>query len=118
MTKYKLTLNIIGHKFTDEDLKEVFECVNKYADTPYRKDYSEIGLDGYVVVSPKLTQEGKNLKLELIYYGEGETFEEKAAEMKNSVETHKLQNSLLYETPLDNSDKLASKITATIERIE
>lgn len=118
MAKYKLTLCIIGHKLTDEDLREAFECANKYADTPYHEDFSEIGLDGYIEVSPKLTQDGENLKLELIYYGEGEAFEKKAAEMKNAVETRKLQNSLLYETPSDSSSKIASKITATIEQIE
>jgi hypothetical protein len=118
MTKYKLTLNIIGHKLTDEDLKEAFEYANKYADTPYHEDYSEIGGDGYIEVTAKLTQEGNDLKLEMIYYGEGETFEKRAAEIKNAVETRKLQNSLLYETPSDSSSKIASKITATIEQIE
>lgn len=118
MTKYKLTLNIIGHKLPDEDLKEAFEYANKYADTPYHEDYSKIGGDGYLEVTTKLTQEGKDLKLEMIYYGEGETFEKKAKEMKNVVETRKLQNSLLYEGPLDSSGKIASKVTATIEQIE
>ena len=117
MNKYKLTVHFIGHKLSDEDLKDAFECVNEYTKTPYRVDYSQSGGDGFIEVTTNLIQTGKDLKLEVVYCGEGETFKERVADMKNLVETRELQNTLLYDMPSDISDRIASRITATIDQI-
>lgn len=121
MKKYKLILNIIGHRLDEDELKEAFELANKHRDIPYHEDYSKIGGEGYVDVTADLTQVGNNLKLEMIYSGEGASFEERTAKMKDMVETGELQKSLLYESEadIDNPDaiKKADKITATIVQI-
>ena len=121
MKKYKLTLNIIGHKLDEQELKDVFELANKHKDTPYHEDYSQTGGDGYIDITAELTQDGNDLKLEMVYSGEGTSFEERSAKMKKMVESGELQRSLLYECESDIHDskapKKANKITATIVQI-
>lgn len=121
MKKYKLIINIIGHRLDEEELKEAFELANKHKDIPYHEDYSETGGEGYVDITADIVQVGNNLKLEMIYSGEGASFEERAAKIKEMVETGELQKSLLYESEadIDNPDaiKKADKITATIIQI-
>jgi len=116
-----MILNIIGHRLDEEELKEAFELANKHRDTPYHEDYSETGGKGYVDITANLTQVGNNLKLEMIYSGEGASFDERAAKINEMVETGELQKSLLYESEadIDNPDaiKKADKITATIIQI-
>ena len=53
--------------------------------------------------------------VKVVYYGEGETFKERVADMKNFVETRELQNALLYDMPSDISSRIASRIAATID---
>lgn len=118
--KYKVIVNIINHHLDKDELEEAFKAANEHKDTPYREDYSQLG-GGYAEISSELTQTGRNLKLEIVYTGEGKTFEEKSAKMKNAVESGELQRSLLYDCIADISNpaakKKADKITATFHQI-
>ena len=118
--KYKIIVNIINHHLDKDELEEAFKTANEHKDTPYREDYSQLG-GGYAEINLELTQVGRNLKLEIVYTGEGKTFEEKSTKMKNMVVSGELQRSLLYECIADISNpaakKKADKITTTIHQI-
>ena len=118
--KYKIIVNIINHHLDKDELEEAFKTANEHKDTPYREDYSQLG-GGYMELTSELTQVGRNLKLEIIYTGEGKTFEERSTKMKNVVESGELQRSLLYDCEADintpGAKKKADKVTATIVRI-
>lgn len=118
--KYKVIVNIINHHLDKDELEEAFKAANEHKDIPYREDYSQLGGD-YVEITSELTQVGRNLKLEIVYTGEGKTFEERSAKLKNVVESGELQRSLLYDCIADIHDpaakKKADKITATFHQI-
>lgn len=119
--KYKVIVNIINHHLDKDELEEAFKTANEHKDTPYREDYSQLG-GGYAEINSELTQVGRNLKLEIVYTGEGKTFEEKSTKMKNMVESGELQRSMMYECESDihipSAKRKARRITATIMRIE
>lgn len=118
--KYKVIVNIINHHLDKDELEEAFNTANEHKDTPYREDYSQLGR-GYMEMTSELTQVGRNLKLEIVYTGEGKTFEERSTKLKNMVESGELQRSLLYDCIADIHNpavkKKADKITATFHQI-
>lgn len=119
--KYKIIINIINHHLDKDELNESIALANQHKDTPYHEDYSETGGEGYFDMTIELIQLGRDLKMELVYTGEGKTFEERHNKMKRMVESGELQRSLLYDCEADinnpGAKKKADKITATIIRI-
>lgn len=119
--KYKVVVNIINHHLDKDEFEEAFKTANEHKDTPYREDFSKTGGEGFMEMTTELTQIGKNLKLEMVYTGEGKTFEEKSTGIKRLIESGELQRGLLYDSAADVNNpaakKKADKITATIVQI-
>ena len=122
MKKYKIIINIINHHLEEDELNETIALTNQYKEMPYHKDFSETGGEGHLDLTTNITQLGRDLKLEMVFSGEGTTFEENTTLMKQMVESGELQRSLLYECEADiyrpDAPKKADKITATFIQIE
>lgn len=120
---YRVVINIINIRIPEDEIAEIFRMAKMYTDSPYREDYRETirGGEGYMEMSTEIVRTGRNIRLVITYSGEGRTFEEKSARMKNAVESGHLQRSLLYGSEADihrpGAVRMADNVTATIMRI-
>ena len=118
--KYRISINIIGHRLEEDKLNELITSVRN--DFPCHEDYSNFHHGGFMEMTSEITQNGKDLRWDIVYSGEGKMFEERHIKMKKLVESGELQRSMMYECESDihipSAKRKARRITATIMRIE